>query len=51
MTLLNSFYKTLTEILDHQAPLIKITKKERTLYLKSWIYMLDLELDGCLKEI
>ena len=23
----NSFYKTLTEILDHHAPLIKITKK------------------------
>ena len=30
----NSFYKTLTEILDHHAPLIKITKKERTLHLK-----------------
>ena len=33
----NSFYKTLTEILDHHAPLIKITKKERTLHLKPWI--------------
>ena len=26
----NSFYKTLSEILDHHAPLIKITEKERT---------------------
>ena len=33
----NGFYKTLTEILDHHAPLIKITKKERTLHLKPWI--------------
>ena len=30
----NSFYKTLTEILDHHAPLIKIIKKEQTLHLK-----------------
>ena len=30
----NSFYKTLTEIRDHHAPLIKITKKEQTLHLK-----------------
>ena len=34
---LNSFYKTVSEILDHHAPLIKITKKERILHLKSWI--------------
>ena len=27
----------LTEILDHHVPLIKITKKERTLHLKPWI--------------
>ena len=27
----NGFYKTLTEILDHHAPLTKITKKERYL--------------------
>ena len=33
----NGFYKTLTEILDYHAPLIKITKKERTLSLKPWI--------------
>ena len=33
----NSFYKILTEILDHHAPLIKITKKEQTLHLKLWI--------------
>ena len=33
----NGFYKTLTEILDHHAPLIKITKKEQTLDLKPWI--------------
>ena len=33
----NSFYKTLTEILDHQASLIKITKKERTIHLKPLI--------------
>ena len=29
----NSFYKTLTEILDHHAPLMKITKIEQTLHL------------------
>ena len=34
---INSFYKTLTEILDHCALLIKITKKERTLHLKPLI--------------
>ena len=33
----NSFYKTLTEILNNHAPLIKITKKERTLNLELWI--------------
>ena len=33
----NSFYKTPTEILDHHAPLIKITKKEGTLQLKHCI--------------
>ena len=33
----NSFYKTLTEVLDHHAPLIKVTQKERTLHLKPWI--------------
>ena len=33
----NCFYKTLHEILDHHAPLIKITKKEQTLHLKPWI--------------
>ena len=33
----NDFYKTLTEILDHHAPLIKIAKKERVLHLKPWI--------------
>ena len=31
---LNSFYKNLTEILDHHAALIKVTKKEQTLHLK-----------------
>ena len=30
----NGLYKTVTEILDHHAPLIKITKKERTLEIK-----------------
>ena len=34
---LNSFYKTFIEILDHHAPLIKITEKERILHLKPWI--------------
>ena len=33
----NSFYKTRTEIRDHYAPLIRITKKEQTLHLKPWI--------------
>ena len=34
----NGFYKTLTEILDHHAPLTKITEIERTLQLKKpWI--------------
>ena len=33
----NSFYKTLTEILDQHAPLIKIIKKEGFLHLKTWI--------------
>ena len=32
----NSFYKTLTEILDHQASLIKITKKERNHTLETF---------------
>ena len=36
MTLLIVLIK-LTEILDHHAPLFKITKKEQTLHLKPWI--------------
>ena len=32
----NSSYKTLTEILDHHAPLIKITKNERNLTLETF---------------
>ena len=31
------FYKTLSEIVDHHAPLTKVTKKERTLQSKPWI--------------
>ena len=31
------FYETLTEIVDHHAPLAKVTKKERTLQSKPWI--------------
>ena len=30
----NIFYKTFCEIVDHHVPLIKVTKKERTLQLK-----------------
>ena len=35
--MLESLYKTLTEILDHHATLIKITYMERTLYKKPGI--------------
>ena len=31
------FDKTLSEIVDHHAPLTKVTKKERTLQPKPWI--------------
>ena len=33
----NSSYKTLTKILGHHVPLIKITKKERVWHMKPWI--------------
>ena len=33
----NSFYRTLTKILDHHTPLIKITQKERILHVKPWV--------------
>ena len=33
----NSFYRTLTEILDHHAPLIQINQKERILHVKPWV--------------
>ena len=33
----DTFYKTLSEIVDRHAPLTKVTKKERTLQSKPWI--------------